>query len=65
MPIAIILKLLWNYFLVACKRLIGYYVNFYKTCLIIHNDRARKFALLSYRKLYGFWHVHMWIGFSF
>lgn len=30
MPIAIILKLLWNYFLLAYKHLISYYVNFYK-----------------------------------
>lgn len=32
MPIAITLKLLWDYFLVACKHLIGYYVNTYKAC---------------------------------
>lgn len=50
MPIAIVLKLLWNYFLIACKHLIGYYVNFYKTCLIILNDWVRKFSLLSYKK---------------
>lgn len=54
MPIPIVLKLLWNYFLIACKHLIGYYVNFYKTCLIILNDRVRKFSLLSYKKPYAF-----------
>lgn len=30
MPIAITLKLLGDYFLVACKHLISYYVKFYK-----------------------------------